>query len=585
MTTINEEVINDIRKKSDIVEVISKYVALTPKGKNYFGICPFHSDHSPSMSVSPDKQIYTCFSCGATGNVFTFISEYEHINFIAAVKLLGSKVGYNLDVGNKQVTTHNKDLEVYDLSAKFYQNNINTALGKNALKYLEDRKIDKETIKKFGIGLSIPKISLTSYLEQKNIPLSKLIELGLTNQAGSDIFTNRIIFPLCDLQGNIVGFSGRIYNTKDTSKYVNSKETPLFKKGHLLYNYHRARTYLKKNDYIIIMEGFMDVIRASSVGINNCVATMGTAFTKEQANIVRKMTDNIILCFDGDDAGEEATISAVKLLETMQISPKIIRLEEYKDPDEYIINKGRDAFMALVDNPLSVIDYKMRKLKQNKNLRSIQDLSTYLDEAIQELAKSDDEIMINLTLNKMVAEYHIDYDVLKKKLDKYKALTSTKTRPGGPIIRKDNHKLKQYEQAERSLIYYMLKDESVIHIVEKQVSYFPTADIRALSNEIIGYYHKFGKVNLADFISYISTNSELFQLLQLVISMEDKPEYNKDEISPLEINDYIKSINEYVKKCQADSLEQQLKLTTDPDKQIDILNEILKIKGVKCHVK
>ena len=231
MEVISNEQINNIRSSVDIVDVISSYISLTSKGKNYFGVCPFHDDHSPSMSVSQEKQIYTCFSCGATGNVFTFVSEYENINFIEAVKLLGNKIGYNL--GNSKLSTKKEDasIEIYDLACKFYQNNLNTALGKNAQNYLKERKIDKETIKKFKIGLSISKTSLTDYLLNKKITLNDLVSLGISNENGTDLFVNRIIFPLYDLQGNVVAFSGRIYNIKDPSKYINTKETKIFKKG------------------------------------------------------------------------------------------------------------------------------------------------------------------------------------------------------------------------------------------------------------------------------------------------------------------------------------------------------------------
>ena len=264
---ITNEMINEIRNKVDIVEVISKYIPLTQRGKNYFGVCPFHDDHSPSMSVSKEKQIFTCFSCGATGNVFTFVSDYEHIGFYDAVRLLGNQVGYNL--GNAQATKNKnaEAYEIYDQACKFYQNSLNTSLGKNANEYLENRQIDKESIKKFKIGLSMSKTSLTDYLISKGFSLNKLIELGISNTNGTDLFTNRIMFPLYDLEGNVVAFSGRRYNTNEGSKYINTKETSIFKKGNILYNYHNAKEMLKKNNSIIVMEGFMDVIRANTIAI------------------------------------------------------------------------------------------------------------------------------------------------------------------------------------------------------------------------------------------------------------------------------------------------------------------------------
>ena len=232
MAYISNEIINEIRNKTDIVDVVSRYVNLTKKGKNYIGVCPFHDDHSPSMSVSPEKQIFTCFSCGATGNVFTFVSDFEKISFSDAVRLLGEKAG--ISIGNNTYIGNSKRdeyFDIYDNANKFYQNSLFTNLGKNAIQYLKNRNIDRDTIKKFGIGLSVQKLSLTDYLKNKNYSIDKLIDVGLTNDNGNDIFINRIMFPIYDLAGNPVAFSGRIYNTKDTSKYINTKETDKFKKG------------------------------------------------------------------------------------------------------------------------------------------------------------------------------------------------------------------------------------------------------------------------------------------------------------------------------------------------------------------
>ena len=569
---INNDIINEIRNKSDIISIISNYVPLTKRGKNYFGVCPFHDDHSPSMSVSPEKQIYTCFSCGATGNVFTFVSEYEHISFIEAVKLLGNKLGYNLTT-NEKVDTRSVDYKIYEIASKFYQNNLNSSLGKNAVEYLEKRGLSREIVKKFGIGLSLNKSTLTNLLINKGIKLDKLIELGLSNTLSNDLFLNRIMFPLFDLSGNVVAFSGRIYNMKDSSKYINTKETPIFKKGNLLYNYHNAREHLKKNDYVIIMEGFMDVIRASTVGINNCVATMGTAFTKEQANIIRKMTDNVILCFDGDKAGEDATISAINVLEEIGINPKIIRLENDLDPDEYIIKNGKEAFVSKIEKAINVVEYKLELLKKNKNFNNLEDISNYIDNSIRELTKVNDEILVELTLKKLSIEYNIDYELLKKKYETYNNKDDKKEIK---VVKINKKGLTVYEKAERSLIYYMLKSDEVVKQVENNISYFPTMEIRFLSNEIICFYHKYGKIDVADFISFISSKEELLKVLYEILNMNLKDEYTN-----LEIEDYITVIKKYFKKSKISKLEKSLKEENDPLKQAEILSEIMAVKGVK----
>ena len=569
MAYINNEVVNEIRNKTDIVDVISKYVNLTKKGKNYFGICPFHDDHSPSMSVSPDKQIYTCFSCGASGNVFTFVADYEKISFHEAVRLLGEKVG--IEVGKSITSDAKKDdyFDIYNIANKFYQNSLFTNLGKNAIEYLEKRNIDKETIKKFGIGLSIQKVSLTDYLVNKKYNIDKLIDCGITNDNGHDIFINRIMFPIYDLNGNPVAFSGRIYNTRDTAKYVNTKETDKFKKGKILYNYHIAKEQLKKNDSIIIMEGQMDVIRASTIGINNCIATMGTALTKDHKNIIRNMANTIILCFDGDSAGEKATISAIELLEDTDANIKIVRLPDNMDPDEYILKNGKDSFLAQIKSASSLIDYKMELLKKSKDFSNIKDVSSYINSALKELVNEKDDIIIELNLKKISDNFNIEYKTIK---DKYNKLIKNKKIIIKEIKPKNNYN--KYDMAENYLIYYMLKDTKVLNMVENRVGYFPNKNIRELSNEIIYYFHKYGIINVADFISYISDREEIRKTLQDIIAMNIKEDFQEKEIE-----DYIFVVNEYHKEERINNLNKKLKEEKDPLKQAKISMEIMKIRG------
>lgn len=571
---ITNEMINEIRNKVDIVEVISKYVPLTQRGKNYFGVCPFHDDHSPSMSVSKEKQIFTCFSCGATGNVFTFIKDYEHIDFYDAVRLLGNQVGYNLGTAKIVKNKNAEAYEIYELACKFYQNNLNSALGKNALEYLNKRSIDKESIKKFKIGLSVSKISLTDYLLSKGKQLKQLVDLGITNENGSDIFVNRIMFPLCDLEGNVVGFSGRIYNTVDPSKYVNTKETAIFKKGTLLYNYHNAKDLLKKNESIIVMEGFMDVIRANTAGITNCIATMGTALTKQNAALLKKTANNIILCFDGDKAGEEATTKAINIFKEIDVTPKVVRLEENLDPDEYVLKYGIEKFKTKINNPESSIEFLMDQHKLNKNLNDIDDVTKYINEALTDLVSLQDPIALDLTLKKMSTEYKVNYDILESKYQELKNKQEKKSNiQQAP---KKIVKMSQQEIASRHLLFYMLKDDKIINRVEKEISFFPNSEIRDLANQIIYFYHKYGVLKIADFISYIANSESEINLFNEIINMKINDEYKE-----IEIADYIKVINDYPIKRKEKELRDKLKDEKDPLKQASILSEILSLKGVK----
>lgn len=576
MAYISNEIINEIRNKTDIVDVVSRYVNLTKKGKNYIGVCPFHDDHSPSMSVSPEKQIFTCFSCGATGNVFTFVSDFEKISFSDAVRLLGEKAG--ISIGNNTYIGNSKRdeyFDIYDSANKFYQNSLFTNLGKNAIQYLKNRNIDRDTIKKFGIGLSVQKLSLTDYLKNKNYSIDKLIDVGLTNDNGNDIFINRIMFPIYDLAGNPVAFSGRIYNTKDTSKYINTKETDKFKKGKILYNYHIAKEHLKKNDSVIIMEGQMDVIRASTIGVNNCIATMGTALTRDHKSIIKNMTNNVILCFDGDSAGEKATISAIELLEDTGIDIKIVRLPNDMDPDEYIIKEGKDSFLYQISNATNLIDYKMELLKKNKDFGNIKDISSYVNSALKELVYEKDDIVVELNLKKLATSFDIDYDNLVNKYEKLKN-DNNNNKDSYVKVNKPKKVYNRYGQAECYLIYYMLKDGRVINMVEKRVGYFPNKNIRELSNEIIYYFHKYGIINVADFISYISSRNEILNTLKEILAMNIKEDFLIDEIE-----DYIFVINEYHKEVKINDLNKKLKEEKDPLKQAKISLEIMKIRGVK----
>ena len=300
---ISDEKISEIRKSVNIVDMISEYIPITKKGRNYFAVCPFHDDHNPSMSISPEKQIYTCFVCGAHGNVFNFIMDYENVTFYDALRMVADKVGIHLDnvpIKKKSNSVFDKMYEIFDISNKFYQNNLLTKDGNNARVYLNNRGFTDEIINEFQIGLSTNS-KLTKVLCNKGFDNNILLKSGISSGGDNgiyDTFTNRIMFPLWDINGRVVGFSGRIYNKSDTSKYVNSKESEIFKKGSLIYNYHRAKEEIRKKKFVIIVEGFMDVIALYKAGIYNVVAMMGTAVTNEQAKLLKKLSTNIILCFD-----------------------------------------------------------------------------------------------------------------------------------------------------------------------------------------------------------------------------------------------------------------------------------------------
>ena len=351
----NQELSNLIRSKVDIVDIVSARMPLVKKGKNFFGVCPFHDDTSPSLCVSRENQIYTCFSCHATGNVYTFLMDYEHWNFKEALSYLGDIAGVDTK-GIKIVKSDNrydKFYDMYNLSLKYFQNNLLTKEGESARRYLKERFIDDKLIKEFEVGLSLSsRDDLTNLLQKKNYNIEDLNKIGLSRN-NYDIYNDRIMFPLYDINGKVVGFSGRIYKNNDQNKYLNTQETVIFKKGECLYHYHIAKEQVRIDKNLIIMEGFMDVIRASSIGIRNTIALMGTALTNEQIKLIKRLSNNIILCLDGDNPGRKAAFNIGKIFSKEGIEVKIVTLPGDDDPDTFILNNGKDKFVSYLENAVN----------------------------------------------------------------------------------------------------------------------------------------------------------------------------------------------------------------------------------------
>ncbi|MDO4963348.1 MAG: DNA primase [bacterium] len=567
---VDNNTLNEIRNSLDIVDVISSYLKLTSKGKNYFGVCPFHDDHSPSMSVSKERQIYTCFSCGATGNVFKFIQDYENISFMEAVKKCADMAGIYVEVGQVKKNNKYQDLyDIYSLSQKFYQNNINTQLGKKAKEYLHSRFIDDNVIKEFGIGLSLNnKDGLTKLLKSKKYIDSSLIDSGLVNENNyelNDVYRNRIMFPLHDLNGNVIGYNGRVYNGEKENKYINSKETKIFKKRNLLYNYHKAKEEVRKLHEVIIMEGPMDVIRAYTIGVKNCVATLGTAFGLEQAMLIRKLSDNVILCFDGDEAGLKATKGAIIELTKLGITPRIVRLENNSDPDEYIINNGASTFKDRINNPMNLMEFKEKLLHAEYNLNNTEELAKYINNMIDEINKIDDDILKEVTINKLSKETGVAVDLIKSKISKKNVKIEVK--------KKNDSKLDKYIKSERNLVYYMLQSSDVIKMYQKKITHMPTEKYRQLAFQISQFYKNNGFINYADFVTYLSDDDTSLNTLGEILSLTLNNDINYDEVE-----DYLNNIREYNEKEQSKIYKNKLKQEFDYKKKLELANKAIEIK-------
>ena len=570
-------IIDDIRNSNNIVDVISSYIPLIKKGRNYFCVCPFHDDTNPSMSVSEEKQIYKCFSCGKSGNVFNFVMDYEKVDFREALNILAKRCGKKLNnITTKSTDKYDRYYKMYDIAVKLYQNNINTSFGEGAIDYLNKRDINDELIKVFKIGLSTnDRNSLTNLLLKKDYSKKEMEDYGLGNGM-SDLYINRIMFPLFNTSGVVVGFSGRIYNgSKSESKYINTKETKIFKKGELLYNYHNAKEEARTAKSLIVVEGFMDVIRLYSIGIKNVVALMGTSLTKEQITLIKRTSLNVYLCMDGDGPGKHANIVNGEALVKDGLNVKVIDLKEGLDPDEYVLKYKSEGFKLLYDNALVYTDYKINSLKEGKNFSSIEDKTNYINNVLLSIEDEKDEIKQELILNKLSKEFDIDVEILRKKLQNGKKSSKIEALKKEPVV---NTKVSKYMKATYVILYSMLNSYDACKAYETKLNYLPDEVSRLLANDIVYYYKMYGSLNIADFITTLNGKESLKELLDKVLEVD-----NELEISSDSIDDYIKVIKDYNVNQEIKRLKEKMEKEIDYNKKVLIAEEIRHLKmGVEA---
>ena len=570
---MNNDLANLVRSKTDIVDIIGERIPLVARGKNFFGVCPFHDDSNPSMCVSREKQIYTCFSCHATGNVFTFLMNYEHMEFREVLHYLGEKVGVNTSSVQikKKSTKFDKFYDAYGFSTKYFQNNLSSGIGRDARNYLSSRGINDEIIKEFEIGLSLEsRDDLTKLLTNKGYELSELNRIGLSSD-DHDIYNDRIMFPLYDVSGKVVGFSGRIYKDNGQNKYLNTKETDIFKKGEMLYHYHIAREECRLKKSVIIMEGFMDVIRASTIGIKNTVALMGTALTKEQINLIKRLSNNIILCLDGDGPGVKAATSIGEELLRGGVEVKVVILPDNDDPDSFILKHGKDRFIGMIENALNFSDFKINQLKVNVDFRSDEEKANYINAVLKETTKIDDEIRVEVVLKRLAKEFDIGYNTLEMR---FNSLKNQEVKPTQQveipkkIVRKD-----KYMKAVEQILYFMLNNDWVISQVENERLIFPNEESRVLSSEIIYYYKKYGVVNVADFYTYIQDKENILMFLNGILAENYNEVATKEELF-----EYFKVVRDYGKEQEIKRLTNLMKKEVDPLEQAKIVEKIRKLR-------
>ena len=568
-----ESLIKAVKSRVDIIDVARTYGIEV--NKNNKALCCFHKEKTPSLSFHKEKQIYKCFSCGAAGNVFTFVSEYENVKFLEAVKIVADKCGipFHGTITKERPKVNKEEYEIMSLALKFYQNNLQSMEGKAAKEYLKKRALDETVIKEFDLGLALGgNVSLNKLLLSKKYSTDTLIKLGLVNEHDgyiNDIFKYRIMFPIHDLDGNVVGFTGRIYENNDQAKYINSKESVIFKKGQILFNYHRAKSEIKRKKEVILVEGNMDAIRMYSSGIKNVLALMGTSLTKEQVSIIKSLRANIILMFDNDNAGEIATYQNGTILEEAGLNPQIVRISGPKDPDEYIIKNGAHALMENIRSPISFLDFKLKYFKKDKDLSKVDDLASYIKEIIKDLKNLPDELTRELTLKQVSEDYDVSLDLLHSELAKLNVKKANES----PPKKLAKMKFSKYDKACQNILYFMMNDGKFVEKFKKELGYFDEKKYRSLANEIIYFYETNKNIELSSFISFISTKDYI---------VDDAMEIIKgNKAIDLEMNAFEEFINvakNEMVKLEIKDLKNKIANSMDVSEELELAQKLLNLK-------
>ena len=427
-----DEVIEEVRSSNNIVDIIGGYVRLQKKGSSYFGLCPFHNEKSPSFSVSPNKQMYYCFGCGAGGNVFTFIMEYENQTFPEAVKILADRAGIALpeaELTEEQKRERNKRqllLEINKTAANYFYYLLNGDQGQQAREYLENRRMSKETQIHFGLGYASKYSNdLYLYLKKKGYQDQILKETGLLTydekRGAHDKFWNRVMFPIMDVNNRVIGFGGRVMGD-GTPKYLNSPETMLFDKSRNLYGLNYART--SRKPYMIICEGYMDVIAMHQAGFTNAVASLGTAFTTQHSVLLKRYTQEVRLAYDSDGAGQKAALRAIPILKSAGINVRVIHMDPYKDPDEFIKNLGTEAFQERIDAAESSFMFEISVLEKNYKQSDPEGRASFMKAMARRLLEFPQELERNIYIDAIAGRYGIASEELKRMVNSFGASMS-----------------------------------------------------------------------------------------------------------------------------------------------------------------
>ena len=540
MAKIPRNVIDEIRNSVDIGDVIGRYVQLHQAGKNLIGLCPFHDEKTPSFSVNEEKQFFYCFGCHRSGNVFQFLMELKHIDFVDAVKEIANDSNIKIpeqyvSVPAKPSNNENRQLfDLHDKAAKLYHHIlVNTPAGQVALNYLKKRGMSEELIEQFGLGYAPDQRILKPFFQQQKVDYQLLRKSGLfsEDQQGElrDRFIERIMYPIKNGQGQVIAFSGRLIDTSKTNlpKYLNSPETPIFNKRRTLFNFDVARKAARKDGRLYLFEGFMDVISAFAAGIENGIASMGTSFTEEQVAIIGRATKQLDICYDGDQPGQNAIDRAISLVNDHrpnQLQVKVVQLPAGIDPDEYVQKYGPQQFNAYLTNKEeTTTEFYLRFLRNGKNLDNQNELMQYLNQALKVIAQVQAPLEEDMYLQRLASEFNLDRQTLKTQLDQLRQQLGIHNQPWikqqPSLVRhqqfqqtsEEEHrkvKLSRTELAEQILLRYMLYDREVwMHVTSDNDFHFAHEKYQTLYLLAASYFSENGSYSTADFLDYLDESS------------------------------------------------------------------------------
>ena len=593
MARYSEEILNEVRQANDIVDVISQYVHLKRSGRNYFGLCPFHSEKSPSFSVSPDKQIFHCFGCGVGGNVITFISKIEGMNFVETVQSLAERANIQLPTLENTGDSLKEELKakvykVNEFTAQYYHENLYKPQAKIAQEYVKKRQLNNETLKSFRIGFSGKFDELYQELKKQGFEEKEILESGLVNKNDRgqyiDRYRNRLMFPICDVRGRVIAFGGRVLDDSKP-KYINSPENVVYSKGRHLF----GLTVANKGDTkkLLIVDGYMDVISLHQRGITNVVAPLGTALTEQQGWLLRKSAEQIILSFDSDAAGLQAKLRALDILQNMGCDLRILQVEGAKDPDEYIVKYGNARFQNLIEKASSIIEFKVKVLKKDLNLDNVNDKIKFLNEIAKLIAKVDNNIEREIYIEKIAKEYEISKEAIYAEVNKltYKNVQNEKVlEKSKPTIVHRKREIKEVSERikkrENTIISILLNgDLNIFQIIKQNIK--PEDFQYELNNKIAKkLYEEFEKGN-SNINGIIDELDEEEQNQITMIMAED-----------YEINDIEKAIDDIMQSYEKEKLNNRkfeildlLEQNTDSEEKeklekelTDIIIRLAKIK-------